>query len=111
MKAVEGSLCIIIMPAGEKCTFVLQLGLQLLVPVGELPVLQEKFVVQPSPGSGALLERGNISVIDKDSRRVIFTRPSTNYPTRISGTGDDLLTYCEDSCRVIFTRPSINFST
>ena len=100
-----------IMSVEEKYTFALQLGLQLLILVGELLVLQEKFVVQPSPGSGAILERGNVSVICEDSRRVIFTRPSTNYSTRISGTGDGLLTYCEDSRRVIFTRPSANYST
>ena len=58
---------------GEKDTFAVQLGLQLLVLVGEFPVHQEKFVVQLSPFGRARLERGSVSIICEDSRRVIFT--------------------------------------
>ena len=76
------------MSAGEKHTFALQLGLQLLVLITELPMLQEEFLIQLGSGIGAKLERRNISIICEDSRRVIFTRSSTNYSTRISGTGD-----------------------
>ena len=77
------------MSEGEKDTFAVQLSLQLLVLVGELLVRQQKFVVQLSPFGRASLERGNVSVIYEDSCRVIFTRPSFNYSTRISGTGDN----------------------
>ena len=79
---------IIAMSEGEKGTFAVQLSLQLLVLVGELPVCQQKFVVQLSPFGRARLERGSVSIICEDSHRVIFTRPSSNYSTRISGTGD-----------------------
>ena len=76
------------MSAGEKRTFALQLGLQLLVLIVELPMLQEEFLIHLGQGIGAKLERGNISSICKDSCQVIFTQPSTNYSTRISGTRD-----------------------
>ena len=71
----------IVMSAGEKSTFAVQLSLQLPVLVFELPVLQEKLVMQLSPSSRAILERGNISFVCEDSCRVICTRPSTNYST------------------------------
>ena len=74
---------------GRSGTLAVQLGLQQLVFVGERLVRQQKFVVQLSSFGRASLERGNVSVIYEDSRRVIFTRPSFNYSIRISGTGDN----------------------
>ena len=76
------------MSAGESDTFVVQLGLQQLVFVFKLFVRQEELLVQLGPFVRAGLKRASVSVIREDSRRVIFTRPSFNYSTRISGTGD-----------------------
>ena len=56
------------MSEGEKDTFSVQLSLQLLVLVGELPVRQQEFVVQLSPVGRARRERGNVSIICGDSR-------------------------------------------
>ena len=64
---------IIAMSEGEKDTFAVQLSLQLLVLVEELFVRQQEFVVQLSPFGRARLERGSVSIICEDSRRVIFT--------------------------------------
>ena len=79
---------IIAMSEGEKGTFAVQLSLQLLVLVGELFVRQQQLMVQLGPFGYARLERGSVSIACEDSRRVIFTRPSFNYSTRISGTVD-----------------------
>ena len=76
------------MLVGENDTFAVQLCLQQLVFVGELFVCQQELVVQLGPCVRARLEKANVSVIGEDSRRAIFTRPSFNYSTRISGTGD-----------------------
>ena len=78
------------MSAGAECTAFRQLGFQLLMLVDEIPVLRKKFLEQPSPNSEATLKIGNTCIIWKDSCRVIFTRPSNNNSTRISGTGDDV---------------------
>ena len=48
----------IVMSAGEEHTFLLQVSFQLLVLIPKLLVLQEEFMVQPSPGIGAKLEKG-----------------------------------------------------
>ena len=80
---------IFVMTEGKKGTFVVQLSLQLLVLVGQRLVHQQKLMVQLGPLGRASLKRGSVSIICEDSRRVIFTRPSFNYSTRISGTGDN----------------------
>ena len=67
-KLDKDSLKMIVILAGENGTFAVQLGLQQLVLVGELPVRQQKFMVQPSPVGRARLERGNVSIICEDSR-------------------------------------------
>ena len=77
------------MSEGKKGTFVVQLSLQRLLLIFERLVRQQELVVKLGPLGRASLERGNVSVIHEDSRRVIFTRPSFNYSTRISGTGDN----------------------
>ena len=51
------------MSVGEGYTTSLQLGFQLLMLVGELPVLREKLLVQQGPSSGAILKKGNVSII------------------------------------------------
>ena len=76
------------MSVGESGTFAVQLCLQQLVLVFERLVCQQELVVQLGPLGRARLKRASLSVIGEDSRRVIFTRPSFNYSTRISGTGD-----------------------
>ena len=99
------------MSAGEKRTFALKLGFQLLILVGELPMLREKLLVQQGPSGAAILRKGNISIVYEDSCQVIYTPPSNNYSTRISGTGYRSYLFYEDSRRAIFTRPSDNYST
>ena len=76
------------MSVGDSGTFAVQLCLQQLVFVGQLFVCQQVLMVQLGPFVRARLKRASVSVIYEDSRRVIFTRPSFNYSTRISGTGD-----------------------
>ena len=76
------------MSVPEIGTFAAQLCLQQFVFVLECLVCQQELVVQLIPLGNARLKGASVSVIGGDSRRVIFTRPSFNYSTRISGTGD-----------------------
>ena len=69
-------------------TYRAQLGSQQFVFVGEIFVLQQELAVHLSAFGYASLERGGVSLIGEDSRRVILTQPSLNYSTGISGTGD-----------------------
>ena len=72
----------------EVGTFATQLCLQQFVFVFKSFMCQQKLVVHLIAFGGARLKRASVSDVGKDSRRVILTRPSFNYSTRISGTGD-----------------------
>ena len=69
-------------------TFAAQLCLQQFIFILEALVCQKELVVQLIAFGDARLKRAGVSVVGEDSRRVIFTRPSFDYSTRISGTGD-----------------------
>ena len=73
---------------GRNGTHDVQPSSQQLVFIGEFFVRQQQLLVQFGLCGRASLKRGSISFMCKDSRRVIFTRLSFNYSTRISGTGD-----------------------
>ena len=75
------------MSGPEFGTFAAQLCLQQFVFILEDLVCQQEFVVQLIPLGDARLKRASVSVVGEDSR-VMFTQPSFNYSTRISGIGD-----------------------
>ena len=76
------------MSGPEFGTFAAQLCLQQFVFVLKGLVRQQEFVVHLILLGDARLKRASVRVVGEDSRRVIFTRPSFDYSTRISGTGD-----------------------
>ena len=45
----------------------------------------------------ARLKRASVRVVGEDSRRVIFTRPSFDYSTLISGTGDSEISILKET--------------
>ena len=77
---------------GKIGTHEVQPGSQQLVFILEGLVLHQELVVHLITLSDARLKRASVSIVGEDSRRVIFTRPSFDYSTRISGTGDSEIT-------------------
>ena len=76
-------------------TFATQLCLQQFVFVFKSFMRQQELVVHLIALSDARLKRASVSIVGEDSRRVISTRPSFDYSTRISGTGDIDIYYKE----------------